>query len=245
MTDPRIFSDEELTAYLDAEADERLVSEIETGWSAEIEHRLTQLNVGIAGLREDADKLLLSAPSMPDFTVSPAPSSSNRGFGFGALTGAIAAGLVGAALWFGAGFVQNRAEPWQVIVADYHLLYVPETLAAVPSEAARIPVLSVLSQTLQRDITGLPDVAGISYRRAQPLGFEGNPLVQIAFLSDDGVPMALCILRKEGPASQIEPLELRGMTAAAWSDETHRFLLIGGTDQSVIDAAAQAFSTQL
>ncbi len=83
---------------------------------------------------------------------------------------------------------QTQEEGWRDVVANYQSLYVTETLAQVDQQRAD---LKRLSGALGIDLTALPEVEGLSFKRAQQLGFNGRPLAQLTFLTAEGGPVAL------------------------------------------------------
>ncbi|MGO8506421.1 hypothetical protein AB9F35_33780, partial [Rhizobium leguminosarum] len=69
--------------------------------------------------------------------------------------------------------------------------------------------------------------AGIDFKRALLLQYDGKELAQIAYLDPETGPMALCIVKSDkGPkAPDIE--SRKGMNVVYWSNATHAFMLIG------------------
>lgn len=246
MTGTEIFSDEDLIAYLDSEADETLVAKIEAALSPELEHRLLTLEKGRERAVEGFEAALQMAPQMaplPDATVG---VGRFRPWGYAGL------GLA-ASLFLAVGIYQTvigagarQVEPWHREVAAYHALYVTETLAAVPSDAGdQMARLADLSALVGGDLSPAMTSIDMQFRRAQQLGFEGAPLVQMAYLAEGGVPVALCILRSEGPRQEVRVTTIQGMSSASWADGTRRFLLIGGTDNDAAARRARDFASRL
>lgn len=232
------FSDEDLTAWLDGEASGDLSQRIKAADGPALQVRLAELRSGRALAETMFAEALQLAPPMPSLPAQ--TQSTSSGWIAGGLIG-LAAGLllaVAPMLWR-----SHAIEPWHQDVAAYQALYIPQTLASVPADGAAD--LARLSDALGRDLTGLPEVSQLEFRRAQALGFEGRVLIQIAYRGPDGVPYALCILNKSGDATDLEAQQLAGMQAASWADQNHRFLLIGGTDAQFVQNAAQQFAAAL
>ena len=63
--------------------------------------------------------------------------------------------------------------------------------------------------------------------RAQILGYDDAPIIQLAYLRGD-TPYAFCITLADGPARTMTQTRREGLATSSWSDGTHDFLLIGG-----------------
>ena len=84
----------------------------------------------------------------------------------------------------------------------------------------------------------------VDYKRAQILNFEGRTLIQLAFVTGNGEPMALCILRTD-EAAQNKPAQsvMEGMQSAYWSHVGYEYLLIGGADAALVKRLADSFAS--
>lgn len=233
------FTVEDLTAYLDGEANPDLALRIETALKqdAALQTRLDLLSIDKADLRNEFDALLTEAPS----NLVPQAPVTNNNWGF---AGAVAASLF---VGLGIGFLvfSKPAPPapgWTQYVAAYQALYVTQTI----DEIADSPTdLSGLSGVLGRELAPAMKAPDLQFKRGQLLGFKGKPLIQMAYLSDTGAPIALCIIKKPGEASEIKTSVLEGMNAASWSDGSFAYLLIGGTDADLIQRSAAHFKALL
>ena len=95
------------------------------------------------------------------------------------------------------------------------------------------------------DVSALNVSPELDYKRAQILGFKGQALVQLAFLTSTGHPVALCIIRSDREApGKIVSETMEGMSSAYWSQGGYEYLLIGGKDQSMVSRLAEKFSGQ-
>lgn len=256
MTDAaRDFSDEDLTAFLDGEAPEALVQAIEQGLAEDpgLAARLDALVIPVPALRAAFDAQLALAPIAPvappalppvnAISGTPAPS---RGWVGGALgLGAGLAAGIALALTFGLTPPAPAPQPggWLQVVATYQMLYTPETLAAAGSQDPS--VLAKLSQAVNLDLTGLAQIEGLEFRRAQQLGFNGKALIQVAYTLPDGTPFAICILQSGKDPRGAAFQELQGMQAADWTTGAHGVLLIGGTDAAILKDLAPRVQTLL
>lgn len=254
MTEMRTFTDEELTAYLDGEADGALHAEIDAALATDpaVVAQIEALDVPLGPIAEAYEALLQDAPPMPDLpevapSVVPAAAPRGRwGWGVGTFATGLAAGLA-VAMFTGLGTPAPTPEAprgWVSFVASYQALYTPATLAdANPTadEAAR--QLAVVSDALGLDLSGLPEARGLTFKRAQVLGFKDKPLIQIAFSRADGTPVALCIIPSGPDGKPVSMGAAEGLGLARWNTPGYGFLLIGGTDAAPLEAEAETFQS--
>ena len=69
----------------------------------------------------------------------------------------------------------------------------------------------------------------------------GKPLVQIAYLRDDGTPVALCIIPAGPDEKPVNMGQAQGMDLARWNTPGYGYLLIGGSDPVPLAAEADTF----
>lgn len=245
MTTAGGFSDQDLCAFLDGEADDALCAAIREASASDpqLRDRLETLRSASDVFAAAMDAALAAAPPMPELPHVPA----RRGFGTWsvALAGAVAgAVLVLGLTWDG---TPPAKAGWRDVVANYQSLYVTETLAKVDlSPDAQQADLARISEALGFDLTDLPEVAGLSYKRAQQLGFNGKPLAQLTFLAADGGPVALCIIRTNGETTDAIHAEvLSGLDTYSWTDNGYGILLVGPEGQDGLGSAAEAFRAAL
>ena len=238
----RQFSDEDLTAFLDGEAEPQLADAIETALleDAEVSDRMTSLDLDKGELKGAFDALLSVAPEAPE-AVSVPPLKPQANFGFLKMAAAVAL-----AIGLGWAIGQNRSDlnDWQDYAAAYHKLYVDETLQPTgfspDTLAAQVAMVST-AVGLEISPEFLKDVAGLELRRSQVLGFEGAAIAHIAFQSETGAPIALCITTGSD-AESLNMAEVKGMSSARWSKGGFEYLLIGGDDPALIERAAAHFA---
>jgi anti-sigma factor RsiW len=244
MTGP-IFSDEDLTAYLDGEAEPALEAALSRALEVDevLQERLSRLDVPIAAIREGYAALLADAPAMPPLEE---PASRNIGWrGFGTFGAGLAAGI---AITVATGLFAPTPEPqrpgWKATVASYQSLYGAKTLPAdAPSATEQAAQLASVGEAINLDLSDLPNTPGLSFRRAQLLDFGGRPLAQIAFVASDGTPVALCILQEnEADDTLVTASIIEDMGAASWQTGTYGFLLIGGDAPDVLAPDAARFA---
>eukprot|EP00903_Cladosiphon_okamuranus_P000903 g901.t1 len=231
-------SDETLTAYLDGELSAEEQRQVEAALENDpaLVDRLEALAVPVDKVREAFDTLLPQAPAYP----VPKPETGRSNWGpRAAAAGLVAAGILLGALW-SPWQHQSVDYDWKMAVANYQVLYVPATLpGATPAPDKATAQLASLSEKLGRDLTEAASVDGLDYRRAQMLGFGGNPLVQIAYLSGDNDPVAICITRVDDPAYGPKSEMLAGLASAHWVEDGYGYLVIGGEDLGAVKGIAE------
>ncbi|WP_299295365.1 hypothetical protein [uncultured Tateyamaria sp.] len=248
MTDVRHFSDEELTAFLDGEAGDALHAAIEGALETDavLAERMAALDLPLGPIVDAYDALLATAPPMPAFdVVIPEPVAARpRGLwakGVGLFGTGLAAGLA-VAVFTGFGTPEPQPRGWISFVASYQALYTTATLAgATPSSQEAEVQLASVSDALGLDLTGLPVAEGLTFKRAQVLGFNGKPLIQIAYLREDGTPVALCIIASGPDDKPLSMGEAEGLDIARWNTPGFGFLLIGGEDAAPLAQEAETF----
>ena len=235
MMDHR-FTDEEMSAFLDGEASVDLARRIEVARETDpaFAADLDMMQAAGASIKGGFDAMLQGAPVMPAI-ASPKNRTQWRSVAAGLVAGICLTGAVAAA------WTATRPPAWERYVAAYQALYIPATVAgaSLGQDTARARIAE-LSPALGIDLSALPDLPGLDLRRAQLLGYEGQPLMQIAYADADGQPVALCIIALSGSDTAPVMRQMEGMPAAAWSTATHAFLLIGGQAETVAQAARVA-----
>ncbi|MEP3639273.1 MAG: hypothetical protein ABJN14_18640 [Paracoccaceae bacterium] len=239
------FSDEDLTAFLDGEADSELNASITAAIEvdANLGARLASLDLPIAAIRSSYDALLSEAPNYRKEEREATPSRRIWPWTFGTFATGLAAGFAMAV--FLPGGTPAPAEPgWKAVVASYQSLYGEATLDSVdPVEDESRAQLARVSNAIGLDLSDLPAPEGLRFKRAQLLSFKGRPLVQLAYQRDDGTPVALCILKiEDGEPKPMNVETLAGLGAASWNAGGFGYLLIGGDDQQRIEPEAVPFA---
>ncbi len=258
MSAKREFSDEELVAFLDGENDFAPVSEIRAALDKDVslQARLQQLSIDTDLIRETFSRvgpaLETAVPAggiVSDFSAAPAvPVRQSRSFSFSQMA---AAAILALGIGFGVSTLTTDGgdRSWQDYVASYQALYATSTLAHIerPQDemsAELTRVSAAIGKAIEFDAVG--NTLGVDYKRAQILSYKGQPLIQLAFLSQGGVPYALCILKTgEGSADKVVLDEMQGMSSAFWSNGEYEYLLIGGDDESVISQLAKHYAARI
>jgi anti-sigma factor RsiW len=123
---------------------------------------------------------------------------------------------------------------WMEAVAQYVSLFSEQTLAGMPADpAAREAGLRRVSTALGLDISRekLASLPTLDFRGTQLLQLEGKPLAQIAFISDTGKPVAICIIKTTKPAEAPSPERRYGLNLVHWVANGYGFMVIGDVPQ--------------
>ena len=163
MTQRRL-SDDDLSLYLSGEASDALTADINTALvqDATLQKHVDDLRATEAAFVDNQNKLLSLAPKPP---ALPAPLV--KASAWVPALGGLAAGLLiaGCVTW---SIVKSDDPDWRDVVASYQSLYVTETLSGVTkTKIVEDAKLAHLSDVLGLDLTRLPEVDGLTYRRAR------------------------------------------------------------------------------
>lgn len=248
-----IFSDEELTAYLDGVIAPDIAAKISAAAKSDpaLARRISGLTIDTGTLMSAFEPALGVARTRNLAHKLDCANSREVANRYKRPDGLWKAASYAATLVAGAAISWALLSPkpdWRIEVAHYQALYVPETLMSIAPDAARLHTEFFRASNaldLSLDSVAFSDVEGLLLRRAQVLGFEGATLVQIAFTLPDGSPVAFCILQKSGPATDLKSDSILGQAVASWSTPTHRFLAIGDTDITEIMAFAKQLQLRI
>ncbi|MBW9102628.1 anti-sigma factor family protein [Paraburkholderia phenoliruptrix] len=138
--------------------------------------------------------------------------------------------------------VQPR--PWISVAVDYQRMYTRETVAhVVPDGAASTRTVDAI-----RKVDGIrlrmPDLqaAGLSFKTVERLRYNGKPLVQMVYLPEHGMPVALCVMKDSRPDESIAQREMDGMKVVSWRQNELSYALIGKPDSADLPAIARQIS---
>lgn len=214
-------TDEDLTAHLDGEADAVTRTAIEDALASDSQliKRLEGLDIPLDRLRAEGAALAEAVPPvvMPD--VRPAPS---KGW-------LVAASLIfGLLLGAGAMRLANPQDTWVDAIANYQALYVPATLAGdvQPVEITKA-VVSAFEAEAGISLTGVTEIAGLTFKRAQTLGIEGRRLLQLAYVTEDGRPVAYCLTTVQDRDRLARHSVTYGLGAVDWVKDGVGYVLVG------------------
>ncbi len=239
----RYISDEELVAFLDGEDDYANVAEITSALKSDatLAKRIEDLRLDTSEISQSFGALKIG--KMPELPSQPA---ANINYNSG-IRNAIAASIIALVVGYGAGITTSNSQPdWRDYVAAYQALYTNSTLKNVAlSEQAQQEELNRVAAAIGKtiEVDNLNVSSQVEYKRSQILGYEGKPLIQIAFLDSMGQPIALCIIRSDGNQKlELEMDSMEGMSSAKWSKSGYEYILIGGKDDALISRMASKFA---
>lgn len=249
MTDSRSFTDEDLTAYLDDELEDDIREELERALDtdADLRARLTHLELDTRQIKSAFDELLDHAPDAPDLKSVKVQGGMDPTL-YKVAVAALVALIIGVTA--GNKFSQNaQLSGWRGYVAAYHSLYSEETLAEVnwPDDVAKAKLAKASSAIgLNIPLETLRAADELTFKYSKVLEFKGTPLLQLAFVTPDGSPVALCIFPKPDVTdSPPKTTILEGMPATSWAKNGHDFILIGSDDSKLIERAAKVYASTL
>ena len=187
-------------------------------------------------LEEEENVVPLRRPAtrpgmQPIWRIAAAASVVLTVFGGGVITGAIMRREPAQPI------VEDQAtRNWMEAVAQYVSLFSEQTLAGMPADAASREaglrrVSTALGINLSPEKLALPSLA---FRGTQLLQLEGKPLAQIAFLSDTGKPVAICIIKTSRPPEAPAPERKQGLNIIHWIANGYGFMVIGDMPQDAL-----------
>ncbi|MEM7193602.1 MAG: hypothetical protein AAF402_01540 [Pseudomonadota bacterium] len=235
--DNREWMNEKLVAYLDGE--------LPVGEAAEVEEmianradvkdayeKLVRLNPPF----KEAFEPLLAAPipeKLSDLIAdTPLESDDNPsgrrrgGFLAAALVGLLVGGGVTTMMWR---TPLNQTPDWISQIANYQSLYIRPTVESAPTVDWK-QVENLIESNLGRQVP-VPNLSqnGVEFKRGQLLQVNSKPLVQLAYLPEAGIPLAICIMRDSHAETVIDSPQYgssHGLSYAAWQHGDLKFVLV-------------------
>jgi anti-sigma factor RsiW len=130
---------------------------------------------------------------------------------------------------------QGGASPWVMAAVSYQRLYTRDTVAL---DSSNMAAAAHVVDNIRHD-DGLPirvpDLrsAGLTFKRIQRLRYNNKPLVQIVYLPEKGLPVALCVMKDEKADSALAQQQVDSMDVVTWRRDKLSYALIatpGDTD---------------
>ncbi|KEJ88192.1 hypothetical protein [Sulfitobacter donghicola] len=238
------FSDDEIMMFADGQADADLAQEITFAMQSDpdLENRIKILQAQAFDIKDAFDLGRLAAPKVPEHLLAK-KAQSGRIAPQLIRTTALAASFV-----FGliAMHLLEPAPTWVERVASYQALYVTDTLAGGAQAPGKTEaVLSQMKRETGVTLQAIPDVPGMVFKRAQLLAIDDAPLLQIAYLSEDGTPFALCIVAASNSGRAVETTRSHNLATATWTKNGVGYVFIGGTDAARVSNVAEGLSSEI
>ncbi|WP_419710364.1 anti-sigma factor family protein [Pseudomonas sp. NFX224] len=246
-------TDEQLVAYLDNELDTEQRKRIDAAVAADpmLGLRLQWLNRSSLPFKTAYDELGRQAPvdhlqAMLDTLPAPARPALNRRWFLAAAAGLVVSGVLADRLFLGWQASQEE-ENWRQLVADYMVLYIPQTLDHLPNdETAQRTQLRTIETSLDLKLApaqlALPRA---ELKRAQILEYDGVPIAQITYLDPVHGPLALCITRSDSGSRHFARERRHGMNIVYWADMQHAWMLIGRNSLTDLESMAKSLRGRL
>ncbi|OIQ33137.1 MAG: hypothetical protein BM562_01795 [Alphaproteobacteria bacterium MedPE-SWcel] len=239
-------SDEDLTAYLDGEADEQLSRGIDRALETDpdLQNRIEALMLPMDVLREAFAVDRLAAPEPPVLDLD-GPATRQ----WAAPLRLVASVVLAFGVGISGGYLlqpKQAAPGWIDVVASYQSLYMTETVEqTTQSPAMANAVLEQFHSRSGVDLAAVTALEGLDFHRAQVLGFNNKPLMQMAYLGDEGTPFALCVINTANADSALTDRMAQGLAATSWTSDGVGYLVIGGQDPSRTRRFAEQMKTRL
>lgn len=246
-------TDEQLVAYLDNQLASEQRQRIDAAVAEDplIGLRLQWLDRSSLPFKSAYDELGRQAPvdrlqAMLDSLPAPARPPLNRRWFLAAAAGLVVSGVLADRLFLGWQASQENHN-WRQLVADYMVLYIPQTLDHLPNDqATQRTQLRTLEASL--DLKLVPaqlTLPRAEFKRAQILEYDGVPIAQITYLDPLHGPLALCVTRSSSGDQPIARERRHDMNIVYWADMQHAWMLIGRHSMPDLESMAKALRGRL
>jgi len=246
-----------LVAYADGELDDAEAAEVEA-WLAvtpSAQRRLAMHRETTALLRAafPESRYAVTPGAMPPaLRDRPSPATARRWPGAPAYGWAIAASLVMGVIGYGAGvtwpdLVVSDRDRMLSEVAEYHAVYARETVHLVEVPAAQSDHLKAWLGNRVKGTLIIPDFreAGLTFAGGRLVVLDGAPVAELMYTRAKGLPIAFCVLARDGAPSALV-VERRGaINLATWDDGHHAYIVVGDAEQAMIRDLATRAKAQL
>ena len=129
-------------------------------------------------------------------------------------------------------------DAWVQRVVDYQSLYTANTVTSKASMSEGEAIALIESMGIKKGtIDTLPsfDNAGYHFARAQQLGFNGQPLVQLVYTKPGEIPLAFCFMPVVRESSRELTLSrAHGLGVASWVGDEYHFVLVADEGDEVL-----------
>ncbi|XUW93436.1 anti-sigma factor (plasmid) [Burkholderia sp. M6-3] len=139
---------------------------------------------------------------------------------------------------------QGGASPWVMAAVNYQRLYTRDTVAL---DSSNMAAAAHIVDNIRHD-DGLPirvpDLrsAGLTFKRIQRLRYNNKPLVQIVYLPEKGLPVALCVMKDEKADLALAQRQVDSMDVVTWRRAKLSYALIATPGDTDIGALGKRIS---
>jgi anti-sigma factor RsiW len=170
------------------------------------------------------------------------PTRRQLGIGAAAAMAAAVAGFAAGAFW------QSPKEAGLLDeIAEYHKVFSRETTHLVEVPPARTADLTNwLGDRIGRHII-VPDLSalGLRFEGGRMLVAGGEPVAQLIYSRNLGLPIAVCLARPAGRPHGIDFVKREGLHLATWTDMDSTYVIVGDVDTEVLREIADSVALQL
>lgn len=141
----------------------------------------------------------------------------------------------------------GEREPWVAAIAQYHALYVRETVDKAMEPPDPLPsLLAGFDLPLQQRLR-VPDLAAqrLAFRRAQRLGYGAGPLIQLVYLPPQGRPLAVCFLATPGRSAPPRYAVVADQNVATWRAGGLVFVVVGDLSLQALREVVPVIQAQI
>ena len=165
---------------------------------------------------------------------------------------AVAASLVMGVFGYTAGaiwpdLIRSERDRMLSEVAEFHSVYSRETVHLVEVPATQAEHLKAWLGKRVNGTLIIPDFkgAGLTFAGGRLVVLDGEPVAELMYTRDNGLPIAFYILAHAGTAGAVT-VERRGdVNLATWDDGSHSYIVVGEADPNMIRQLAMLARAQL
>ncbi len=123
----------------------------------------------------------------------------------------------------------SGGEDWRTAVVEYTDFYNADTFALNNPDAAReAEELRALSAKIGGALTPESvNLAGLRFKAAQILAYDGKPLGQISYVDADGAPVLFCVMADADADAPTRTETRGGLSLTSWSRRGLGYMVIG------------------
>lgn len=121
----------------------------------------------------------------------------------------------------------------------YQALYSRDTVATVIQlPASRDQALNRFNASTRRQLK-VPQLENYQFKRLQTLDYSGQPIAQMVYLNDHGLPIALCATPVSTQSLEAIDYQLADMNTVVWVDNNIAYMLMGKNSPTALHQLRQ------